>query len=47
MVNTRIYSDIGHIYIYQKKYGQGGVDAMALRLKDKRASILPTHLLVE
>jgi hypothetical protein len=32
--------------IYQKVYGQGGVDAMALRLQDKRASILPTHLLV-
>jgi hypothetical protein len=45
MVNTRINSDIGHIFIYQKVYGQGGVDAMALRLQDKRASILPTHLL--
>jgi hypothetical protein len=46
MVNTRIYSDIGHIYIYQKVYGQGGVDTIALRLQDKRAFILPTHLLV-
>jgi hypothetical protein len=46
IVNTRIYSDIGHIHIYQKVYGQGGVDAMALRLQDKRASTLPTHLLV-
>jgi hypothetical protein len=45
MVNTRIYSDIGHIHIYQKEYGQGGVDAMTLRLQDKRASTLPMHLL--
>jgi hypothetical protein len=46
MVNTRIYSDVGHIYIYQKVYSQRGVDALALRFQDKRASILPKHLLV-